>query len=81
MTFNLSFTKQKIIMFKKVKLFIPVILIAGLLGFSATGQTMGGDGGKKYDNRLCSVKPGENAGTECQIENPEGLCTEYSKCL
>lgn len=67
-------------MFKKLKYFIPVLLFVGFLGFSATGQTMGGDGGKIYDNRLCSVKPGENGGTECRIENPQGLCSTYSTC-
>lgn len=67
-------------MFKKIKFFVPLLLFVGIFGFSANGQVIGGGEGKIYDNRLCSVKPGENAGTECKIENPHGLCTNYSTC-
>jgi hypothetical protein len=43
-------------------------------------QSMGGPGDKIYDNRLREIKPEGQGGTECRIENPEGLCTTYSVC-
>jgi hypothetical protein len=82
MTFNLSNHKnKKIIMFEKIKYAsLTVIMVLGF-AFSSSGQaSVGGSGGDIYDNRLCSVKPGENKSTECQIVNPHGLCTIYSTC-
>lgn len=66
-------------MFKKLKYLIPVVLFAGFFGFLAFGQTMAGSGGTIYENRSCYPRPG-TTGTECVIENPQGLCTEKSVC-
>lgn len=35
----------------------------------------------KYQDRLCSVRPDENRGTECTIIDPTGLCCDYRKCI
>jgi len=72
---QLNVNKMKI----KVMIVSFLFTLFGILG-SVNAQVMGNPGGKIYDNRLCSVKPGENKGTECRIENPEGLCLEYSTC-
>ena len=68
-------------MIKKIY-FVAFFLTASFgLSIGVNGQgSIGGDGSKIYDNRLCSVKPGEIAGTECRIENPQGLCNTYSTC-
>ncbi len=65
-----------------MKNFSSIMFVLLLMFFSSPtfSQTIGGPpGGKMYDQRLCSVRPGSQ-GTECTVEHPEGLCTTLRRC-